>query len=172
MRAASPDASRRSRPIFASRPPAVRGIPNLRDSRAFAAERPRSREREKPPLFIPLWYTPEGETYKGEGQSTIQSPLSPRSTTTIPGDSPPAGREEETGGRGRGSSSSKGIGSTVLRGGGGTTWGSMIVPMREGDKSEKASTLGGGDLSVGRERGSQGEGETVAPSRYSPASAS
>ena len=39
-------------PIFCSRPLFVRGMPILRDMRAFAAETPKNLFQEKPPLFI------------------------------------------------------------------------------------------------------------------------
>jgi len=72
MRPASPPLSLRSRPSFASRPPFVRGIPSSRDSFAFAADIPRRRLREKPPLFMPQYYTAQGEMDKGEREGEIK----------------------------------------------------------------------------------------------------
>ena len=70
MRAASSgEAFLRRRPSFASRPPFVRGTPRARESRALAADSPRRRLRENPPLFMPLYYTAGREMDKTEKAS-------------------------------------------------------------------------------------------------------
>jgi hypothetical protein len=44
-----------SAPILRCRPDLVKGMPILRESRAFAAEMPKARFQENPPLFIGLF---------------------------------------------------------------------------------------------------------------------